>query len=80
MLGKYLGFPIKHSGMHQHFGFVIERIQKRLTGWKANLLSFAGQLVLTQSVITTVLDYAMQCVAFPAKVLGNVDKLSRNFL
>lgn len=80
MLGKYLGFPIKHSGMHQDFGFVIERIQKRLTGWKANLLSFAGRLVLTQSVITTVPDYVMQCVAFPAKVLSNVDKLSRNFL
>ena len=79
-LGNYLGFPIKHSSMHQDFGFVIERVQKRLTGWKANLLSFAGRLVLTQSVITTVPNYAMQFVALPTKVLSNVDKLSRNFL
>ena len=25
-LEKYLGFPIKHSGMSQDFGFIIERI------------------------------------------------------
>ena len=79
-LGKYLAFPIKHSSMHQDFRFIIERIQKRFTGWKVNLLSFAGQLVLTQSVITTVPNYAMQSIALPTKVLSNVEKLSRNFL
>ena len=78
-LGKYLGFPIKHSGMSQDFGFIIERIQSRLVRWKANLLSFAGRLVLTQSVITTVSNYAMQCMALPTN-LHSVDKLSRNFL
>ena len=75
-LGKYLGFPIKHSSMHQDFGFIIEQVQKRLTRWKSNLLSFAGRLVLTQSVITTMPNYPMQCVALPTKVFSNVDKLS----
>ena len=78
-LGKYLGFPIKHSSMSQDFGFIVERIQSRLVGWKANLLSFVGRLVLTQSVITTVPNYAMQCVAFLTN-LHSVDKLSQNFL
>ena len=41
-LGKYLGFPIKHSGMRQDFGFITERIQSSLAGWKVNLLSFVG--------------------------------------
>ena len=75
-LGKYLGFPIKHLGTRQDFRFIIERIQSRLVGWKANLLSFAGRLVLTQSIITTVPNYAMQCVALPSKALHSVDKLS----
>ena len=66
--------------MEKDFGFIIKRIQKRLTGWKANLLSFVGRLVLTQSVITTMPNYAMQCVALLANVLSNVDKLCRNFL
>ena len=78
-LGKYLGFPIKHLGMSQDFGFIIERIQSRLAGWKANLLSFVGRLVLTQSVITIVPNYAMQCVALPTN-LHSMDKLSQNFL
>ena len=46
-LGKYLGFPIKHSVVPQDFGFIIERVQSRLAGWKANLFSFAGRLILT---------------------------------
>ena len=75
-LGKYLGFPIKHLGTRQDFGFIIKQIQSLLASWKANLLSFAGRLVLTQSIITTVPNYAMQCVALPSKVLHSVDKLS----
>ena len=79
-LGKYLGFPIKHSGTPQDFVFILERVQGRLAGWKANLLSFAGRLVVTQAVTSTILNYVMQCCALFAKVLTNVDRLSRNFL
>ena len=77
--GEIFGIPIKHSSMSQDFGFIVERIQSRLVGWKANLLSFIGRLVLTQSVITTVPNYAMQCVALLTN-LHSVDKLSQNFL
>lgn len=46
-LAKYLGFPLKHPGDRQHdFGFVLDKVKKKLAGWKANLLSMAGQLVL----------------------------------
>ncbi|XP_075663428.1 uncharacterized protein LOC142633026 [Castanea sativa] len=79
-LGKYLGFPIKHSGTLQDFGYILERVQGRLAGWKANLLSFAGRLVLTQAVTSTIPNYAMQCGVLPAKILSNVDRLSRNFI
>ena len=79
-LRKYLGIPIKQPTVPQDFRFIIERVQSRLAGWKANLLSFTGRLVLTQAVITTILNYAIQCVALLAKVLNSVDRLSRNFL
>lgn len=29
-LGKYLGFPIKHPGINQDFGYIIEWMQNRL--------------------------------------------------
>ena len=42
-LGKYLGFPLKHAGARKHdFDFVLDRVKKKLAGWKANLLSMAG--------------------------------------
>ena len=42
-LGKYLGFPLKHTGDCKHdFDFVLDRVKKKLAGWKANLLSMAG--------------------------------------
>lgn len=79
-LGKYLGFPIKHTSIPHDFSFVLERVQNRLAGWKAHLLSFAGRLVLTQSMISTIPNYVMQCSALPPKILSNIDRLSQNFL
>ena len=46
-LGKYLGFPIKYRGSQQDFGSILDCIQSKLAGWKANLLSYAGRVVLT---------------------------------
>lgn len=79
-LGKYLGFPIKIGATPQDFGFIIDCVQSCLSRWKANLLSFADRLVLTQAVTTTIPSYVMQCVALPPKILNSVDRLSRNFL
>ncbi|KAL0001243.1 hypothetical protein SO802_015024 [Lithocarpus litseifolius] len=79
-LGKYLGFFIKHKGTPQDFGFIINRIQSKLAGWKENLLSFAGRIVLTQSVTSTIPNYTMQCVALPPKILKGIDRLNMNFL
>ena len=68
-LGKYLGFPIKHKGSQQDFGFILDHIQSKLAGWKANLLSPAGRVVLTQSVTSTIPNYVMQCTTLPPKIL-----------
>ena len=44
------------------------------------MLSFAGRLVLTQAVTSTIPNYTMQCTEFPSKILQGVDRLNRNFL
>lgn len=60
-LGKYLGFPLKHAGVRKHdFDFVLDRVKKKLAGWKANLLSMAGRLVLIQAASSTIPNYVMQ--------------------
>ena len=80
-LGKYLGFPLKHSGDCNHdFGFVLDRVKRKLAGWKANLLSMASRLVLIHASSSTVLNYAMQYVDLPSKILNGIDRVNRNFL
>lgn len=77
---KYLGFSIKHKGSHPDFGFILDHIQSKLAGWKANLQCLVGRIVLTQLVTSTIPNYVMQCVALPPKILQGIDKLNRNFI
>ena len=80
-LGKYLGFPLKHpSYSNRDFNFVLERVQGKLGGWKAHSLSFAGRVVLTQSVLALIPTYVMQRVMLPRKIIDALDKTSRNFI
>ena len=42
-LGKCLGFPLKHArSSSQDYNFIIEKVQRKLVGWKSVLLSFTG--------------------------------------
>ena len=76
-LGKYLGFPIKHSGApNQDFNFVLERVKKKLAGWKANLLSMAGRSVLIQAATSAIPAYVMQCNQLPGKILDGIDQVN----
>ena len=60
-LGKYLGFPLTHSGAtSQDFNFVIERVQNKLQGWKSKLLSMAGRVVLSQAIISATPAYVIK--------------------
>ena len=80
-IGRYLGFPIFHKGRNCNaFNFVIDKVQSKLAGWKAKVLSPAGRLVLIKSVSATIPDYYMQCHALPIKTCSAIDKLNRDFL
>ena len=68
-LGKYLGFPLKHKGSNwNQFNFVAERVISKLSGWKAQLLSFAGMTVLVKSIMLA------------SHLCDKLDKISRDFL
>ena len=80
-LGKYLGFPLKHKCSDRNqFKFVAERVIKKLAGWKAQLLSFAGKTILVKSVLSTIPNYVIQGAAFPSHLCDKLDKISRDFL
>ena len=80
-LGKYLGFPLKHAGARKHdFDFVLDRVKKKLAGWKANLLSMAGQMVLIHASSSTIPNYVMQQASLLNKILKGIDRVNKNFL
>jgi len=80
-LGRYLGFPIKHPGSSSHdFNFILERVKQKLAGWKANMLSLAGQTVLVQASSAIIPSYIMQCNYIPRRILDGIDWVNWNFL
>ena len=80
-LGNYLGFPLWHKGRNMNeFLFVIDRVQAKLAGWKANCLSPAGRLVLLKAAVTPIVEYYMQCCKLLARVSERIGKLTRDFL
>ena len=80
-LGKYLGFPLKHTGTSKHdFDYVLDRVKKKLAGWKANLLSMAGRMVLIHASSSTIPNYVMQQASLLDKILKGIDKVNRIFL
>jgi hypothetical protein len=80
-LGKYLGFPLRPNGRStRDFDFVVEKVQAKLTSWKAKLLSPARRMILVQSVTSAIPAYYMQNVALPIRICSNLDKLNKDFL
>ena len=80
-LGKYLGFPIKHSGTSSYdFNYILERVKQKLAGWKANMLSLVGRVVLIQASSTSIPSYVMQGTYLPGRILDGIDRVNRNFL
>jgi exonuclease III len=80
-LGRYLGFPLNSSGRNTRASnFIVERVQAKLSNWKAKLLSPAGRLVLIQAVTSAVPAYYMQSTALPTSICSTLDRINRNFL
>lgn len=54
-LGKYLGVPILHTRVKgESYAGIVEKMRKRLAGWKAQHLSIAGRSILLQSVLSSI--------------------------
>ena len=80
-LGDYLGMPLIHSRVNKNtYQSILDKVDRRLTGWNATHLSLAARVTLAQSVLQAIPVYAMQTTLLPPPVRHKLDKSCRRFI
>jgi hypothetical protein len=85
---KYAKLPGKYLGLPLHFRTVkrielqplVEKINKRLAGWKGRLLSKAARETLVKSVLSAQPIYHLTVFPTQKWLLQKIDKIRRSFL
>ena len=77
--GKIPRCPIHHKRVTRGtYDYILGKMDKRLSSWKANSLSSAARHTLVQSVISVIPSYEMQ--RLQASTCHEIDKRYRSFL
>ena len=77
---RYLGVPLIDRRLRiQDWQPVFEKVEARLGGWRARLLSRGGRLVLLKSVLAAIPIYYMSIFRMPAGVRRRLEKAMRSF-
>ena len=59
---------------------MINKVAKRLDGWKRAFLSKGGILTLTEVVLSAIPTYYLSLFRMPSGVIKETEKIMRNFL
>lgn len=59
---------------------ILERMEKRLAGWKGKYLCKGGMLVLSRRVFSRACDYFFSMFAAPSSFVNRMEKIQRKFL
>ncbi|KAJ4791253.1 RNA-directed DNA polymerase (Reverse transcriptase) [Rhynchospora pubera] len=74
----YLGVPILTSSC-SHYNYLLDKIDAKLSNWKARMLSQAAKLVLLKTVIEPMLLYSMGAGYIPDSILQKINLKMRAF-
>ena len=78
---RYLGLPITSSRMSKaECSTLVTKITARIRIWASRHMSYAGRLVLVNSVLFGMFSFWAQVFILPHAVLSKVSQLCRNFL
>lgn len=79
--GITLGVPaLGRAPRRSDFCYLIERVKKKLAGWKATQLSLTGRITLAKSVLEAMPIYPMMTVQLPSACIEEVHRLQRAFI
>ena len=59
---------------------VLEKIERRLAGWKRLFLSKGGKETLIKSTLSSLPTYFLSLLPIPVKVANSMEKIHRDFL
>ncbi|XP_074315380.1 uncharacterized protein LOC141651573 [Silene latifolia] len=78
---KYLGVPIFSKKLTKiDEEKLIDRIVARIRGWGTRHLSYAGRVVLVNSVLSTLHSYWASMFLLSSRLMNRINALCRNFL
>lgn len=77
---RYLGVPLAPKKWSKlECAGVVNKITERITCWSARFLSYAGRMVLIQSVLQAMSAYWSTFFILPASISKEVDRRCRDF-
>ena len=78
---KYLGFPLGAKFKDKTiWNPILEKIERRLAGWKCLYLSKGGRVTLIKSTLSNLPTYFLSLFPIPTFVANRIEKLQRDFL
>ncbi|KAJ6843370.1 uncharacterized protein M6B38_296285 [Iris pallida] len=77
----YLGVPLfRGRAKFHYFQELINKFEKKLSGWKSRLLSFEEKITLLKSVLTSLPIHSLSVIKAPMKLLKKLESIMANFL
>jgi len=78
---KYLGVPLHFEKLsREDIQPLVDKMLKRLTGWRGRLLSYVGKLVLIKSCLASIPVYLLSFIKFPKWAIRILDSHLANYL
>ncbi|XP_022873622.1 uncharacterized protein LOC111392499 [Olea europaea var. sylvestris] len=77
----YLGLPLGARFKSKHiWNSIIEKVERRLAGWKRMYLSKGGHLTLIKSTLSNLATYFLSLFPIPVVVAKRLERIQRDFL
>lgn len=74
-LSCYLGHQLIHMWINNSgHNRLLQKVKRMLDGWKASCLSWAGQITLAQSMLSSMSVFHMQLQKLPSRIYKESDK------